>query len=276
MPLTPSTDPPDAARERLAALGLDNFETAADIASRQHAMVRALARTDAPPGLIRGLGRCTSEGCGLRRCRDGCHEAQARLRAALIPQADLLVRAQPGPLRAVTLVHPLWEVPNAAGPGAISIPAVKQHIKRSFMKLAARTGKRVMAVGAFEVSLNRELDGTKTWAGQVHLIVAGATRDELHASLGVDERYPLPPYAKPLVVEEVGNTARQQAYALKRLAEQRIAYRGKNGRQERKHLPLDGRDQRRFDRWLCRLSLGERMILVGCKRLNGRLVSLVP
>ncbi|MCF4124970.1 hypothetical protein [Methylobacterium sp. SyP6R] len=128
MPPNQATDPPDAAREQLAALGLDNFETAAAVAQRQQAMVRALARTNAPRGLIRELGRCNPDTCGPRRCRDGCHEAQARLRAALIPQADLLVRAQPGPLRAVTLVHPLWEVADAAGPGAISISAVKQHV----------------------------------------------------------------------------------------------------------------------------------------------------
>ncbi len=276
MPPIQATDPPDAVREQLAALGLDNFETAAAVAQRQQAMIRALARTNAPRGLIRELGRCNPDTCGPRRCRDGCHEAQARLRAALIPQADLLVRAQPGPLRAVTLVHPLWEVPDVAGPGAISISAVKQHVKRGFMRLTARTGKRPIAVGAFEVCLNGELDGKKTWAGQVHLIVAGATRDELHAALGVGKHHRLPPYAKPLVVEEVGNTVRQQAYALKRLAEQRVAYIGKNGRQERNHLPLDGHDQRRFDRWLCGLSLGARVILIGCKRLNGRLVSLVP
>jgi len=276
LPPGSSIDPPDAACERLAALGLDNFETAADVARRQHAMVRGLARTDAPPNLIRGLGQCTPEACGLRRCRDGCHEAQRRLRAPLIPQADTLVRAQPGPLLAPTLVHPLWEVPYEAGPGAVSIPAVKQHVKRAFMRLTTRTGKRPTAVGAFEVCLNCDLAGTKTWAGQIHLIVAGATRDELHAALGVGARYPLPPYAKPLVVEEVGNTARQQAYALKRFAEQRIAYLGKNGRQARNHLPLDGHDQRTFDRWLSELTLGERLILVGCKRLNGRLVSVLP
>ncbi|WP_426219963.1 hypothetical protein [Methylobacterium sp. NFXW15] len=153
---------------------------------------------------------------------------------------------------------------------------MKQHVKRGFMRLTKRTGKRPKAVGAFEVCLNRDLNGTKTWAGQVHLIVAGATRDELHAALGVGTRYYLPPYAKPLVIQEVSNTARQQAYALKRYAEQRIAYLGKNGRQARRHLPLDSSDQRIFDRWLCGLSLGERVILVGCKRLNGQLVSLLP
>ncbi|TXN26233.1 hypothetical protein FV232_02975 [Methylobacterium sp. WL30] len=275
MPPVLSTDPPDAARAQLAALGLDNFENAADVARRQHAMVRALGRTEVPPGLIRRLGQCTPEACGLRRCRDGCHHGQRGLRANLIPQADSLLRAQPGQLLAPTLVHPRWEAPYAAGPGAISIPAVKQHVKRGFMRLTASTGKRPMAVGAFEVSLNRDLAGVKTWAGQVHLIVTGATRDELHAALGVGDRYPLPPYAKPLVVEDVSNTARQQAYALKRYAEQRIAYLGKNGRQARNHLPLDGCDQRTFDRWLCGLSLGERVILVGCKRLNGQLVSLM-
>lgn len=275
MPLILSTDPPDAALERLAALGLDNFETAADVTRRQQALVRGLARTDAPPGLIRGLGRCTPKTCGLRRCRDGCHHGQRGLRAALIPQADELLRAQPGPLLALTLVHPLWQVPYEAGPQAISIPAVKQHVKRGFMRLSAETGKRPLAVGAFEVCLNRGLAGLKMWAGQVHLITAGATRDELHAALGVGDRYPLPPYAKPLVVEEVGNTARQQAYTLKRFAEQRIAYIGENGRQARRHLPLDSRDQRAFDRWLGRLSLGQRVILVGCKRLNGKLVSVL-
>ncbi|CAO4135980.1 hypothetical protein [Methylorubrum extorquens] len=265
-------DPPDC----LVALGLDNFETAEDAARRQHAMVQALARAGAPPGLIRGLSQCTTNECGLRRCRDGCHHGQRKQRLALTLQADTLLRSKPGPLLAVSLVHPLWAVPYKAGPRAVSLPAVKQRIKRGFMRLTAHPGKRPTAVGAFEVCLNRDADGTKTWAGQVHLIVAGATRDELHAALGVGKRYPLPPYAKPLVVEDVSNTARQQAYALKRYAEQRIAYVAANGRQARRHLPLDSSDQRTFDRWLCRLSLGERVILVGCKRLNGQLVSGAP
>lgn len=267
--------PPDPL-QRLKALGLHDFETAEDASRRQQIMVRALARSGAPRELVRGLCQCTPDECGLRRCRDGCHHAHRRLRTTLIPQADTLLRRQPGPLLALTLVHPLWEVPYEAGPGAISIPAVKQHVKRRFMRLTARTGKRPMAIGAFEVSLNRDLAGTKTWAGQVHLIVAGATRDELHAALGVRDRYALPAYAKPLVVEEVSNTARQQAYAVKRYAEQRIAYLSKNGRQARRHLPLDNRDQRAFDRWLCGLSLGERVILFGCKRLNGQLVCVLP
>lgn len=271
----PPEHPPDPA-ERLAALGLHNFETGEDVVQRQQAMVRALARADAPLGLRRGLLSCMADICGLRRCRDGCHHGQCGLRATLIPQADTLLRRQPGPLLAVTLVHPRWEVSHEAGPEAISIPAVKQHVKRGFMRLTKRTGQRPMAVGAFEVCLNRKLDGVKTWAGQVHLIVAGATRDELHAALGVGARYRLSPYAKPLFIEDVSNTARQQAYALKRYAEQRIAYRGKNGRQARRHLPLDSGDQLTFDRWLCELSLGERVILVGCKRLNGHLVSVVP
>lgn len=267
--------PPDPV-ERLGALGLHDFETAEDASQRQQIMVRALARTGTSRGLVRGLGQCTPNECGLSRCRDGCHHGQRRLRTTLIPQADTLLRRQPGPLLALTLVHPLWEVPYEAGPDAISTPAVKQHVKRGFMRLTERAGKRPTAVGAFEVSLNRDLAGTKAWAGQVHLIVAGATRDELHAALGVGDRYTLPAYAKPLVVEEVSNTARQQAYAVKRYAEQRIAYLSKNGRQARRHLPLDSGDQRSFDHWLCGLSLGERVILVGCKRLNGSLVSVLP
>lgn len=266
---------PDREHGLMDGLGLPDFETAADVARRQQTMVRGLARAGAPAKLKSALLACTADTCGLRRCRDGCHAGQRRLRETLIPQADKQLRRQPGPLQAVTFVHPLWEAPYEAGPGAISIPAVKQHVKRRFMRLAASTGARPMAVGAFEVCLNRDLEGVKTWAGQVHLIIAGATRDQLHGALAVGARYQLPPYAKPLVVEEVSNTARQQAYALKRYAEQRIAYLAANGRQARRHLPLDARDQRTFDRWLCKLSLGERVILFGCKRLNGRLVSLV-
>lgn len=125
-------------------------------------MVRALARTIAPRGLIRALGRCTTEECGANRCREGCHHGQRGLRLTLIPQADELLRARPGPLLAPTLVHPLWEVPYEDEPEAISIPAVKQQVKRGFMRLTACTGKHAMVVGAFEVCLNRALQGVKT------------------------------------------------------------------------------------------------------------------
>lgn len=274
-PKPPDTDQLDREHKLMEALGLPDFETEEACHQRQQRMVRAFQRAGVPGRLTRGLMSCTADGCGLRdRCRDGCHHGQRNLRATLTPQADELLRGRPGPLLAPTLVHPLWEVPYEEGPEAISIPAVKQFVKRRFTRLAAHTETHPMAVGAFEVCLNRDLAGTKTWAGQLHLIVTGATRHELHAALAVGARYILPPYAKPLVVEEVSNTARQQAYALKRFAEQRIAYIAKNGRQARNHKPLDAADQRRFDRWLCELSIGERVFLFGCKRLNGHLVGV--
>ena len=272
----PPPKPPDTRqrdREHLLmdALGLDDFETEEACQARQQRMARAFARAGARRSLTSGLTGCTADICGLRRCRDGCHHATRRQRLALIPAADQLMRSLPGPLLFVTVVHPAWEATYEAGPDSISIPRGKQWLKRRLRSLN-RSG--LTAVGGFEVSLNVSRDGVKTWAGHVHFLVAGATREELTAALAVGRRYPLAPYAKPVVIDDVGNTARQQAYSLKRFAEQRAAYRALNGRQARRRLPLDAADQRRFDRWLCELSVGERVFLFGCKRLNGHLVGV--
>ncbi|MEA1831274.1 hypothetical protein U8607_04175 [Methylobacterium durans] len=254
------------------ALGLPDFETEQHCTDRQQRMVRALARAKARRGLTHALARCTADACGSHRCREGCHHAARRLRLALVPQADRLLRAQPGPLLNVTLVHPAWEAAYEAGPEAISIPTVKQWLKRRLTRLTRLTGASIMAAGSFEVSLNIGDAGTKTWAGHVHFNCAGATRKGLHAALAIGSSNTLDDYAKPLVIKEVTNTARQQAYALKRFAEQRMAYKADNGRRARRSLPLDTADQLTFDRWLCELSSGERVFLFGCKRLNGQLV----
>lgn len=271
-PKPPDTPQRDQEHELMEALGLPDFETEATCHKRQQRMVRAFQRAGAPGRLTRGLMGCTADICGLRdRCCDGCHHATRCLRVALVPAADLLLRSLPGPLLFATVVHPAWEAAYEAGPESISISRVKQWLKR---RLGALNRPGLTAIGSFEVSLNIAHDGTKTWAGHVHFLVAGATREELAAALAVDHRFPLARYAKPVVICEVGNTARQQAYSLKRFAEQRAAYRAKNGRQARRGLPLDAADQRRFDRWLCELSVGERVFLFGCKRLNGHLVGV--
>jgi len=165
----------------------------------------------------------------------------------------------------VTIAHPSWEVDDN-DLGTVSIKAAKQWLRRRLLKV---DGPNLIAIGSFEACLNVEPDGTRLWAGQFHLITAGATIEQLKEALAQGPRYKLARYAKPVQAKRIKALGRQLGYSLKRLAEQRVAYIDDQGRQNRRHLPLNSPDQGAFDLWLQSLKLGDRLFLFGCKRRGG-------
>jgi hypothetical protein len=70
-------------------------------------------------------------------------------------------------------------------------------------------------------------------------------------------------------IKPIKALGRQLGYSLKRFAEQRIAYNDEQGRQNRRHLPLNSPDQAAFNLWLSDLKLGDRLFLYGCRRRGG-------
>jgi hypothetical protein len=181
---------------------------------------------------------------------------------------DLLAQ-HPGPLASITIAHPTWEVTND-DLGTISLKAAKQWLRRRLLKVDS---PNLLAIGSFETSLNLEVDGTRLWAGQFHLITAGASPEQLKKALALGPRYKLPPYAKPVQIKPIKALGRQLGYSLKRFAEQRVAYDDDQGRQNRRHLPLNSPDQATFDLWLHSLRSGDRLFLFGCKR-RGTVLSI--
>jgi hypothetical protein len=255
-----------AEQASMAALGLPDFETAEDCNRRQQTMIRALERLGVKRKHRKRLQKCTPDTCPSRKsCSEACHYGARRQRLRLIPQGQDLLAQHPGPIASITIAHPTWEVADN-DLKTLSLKAAKQWLRRRLLKVDS---PNLLAIGSFETCLNVGLDGTRLWAGQFHLIVAGATVEQLKEALALGPRYKLAPYAKPTQVKPIKALGRQLGYSLKRFAEQRIAYDDDQGRQNRRHLPLDSRDQATFDLWLSDLKPGDRLFLYGCRRRGG-------
>jgi hypothetical protein len=125
-----------------------------------------------------------------------------------------------------------------------------------------------IAIGTYEASLNRELNGESLWAGEIHAVIAGSSQQELRRSLRIENRYrEHRPNGKPVMVKPVKRLGRNIAYSLKRFVEERRAYiSDKTGRQGRRHLPPQQADWAEYDAWLLTLPLGARTIAFGCTR----------
>jgi hypothetical protein len=253
-------------------LGLPDFETVQQCSERQQKMVSRFERA----GELQhdaGWQECEPNFCAATPCREGCWFASRRHRYQMITEGHRLLSSQPGLLSSqpgdlffVTITHPKWQLPIGKLAKA-NIPAVRQWLYRRFKRL----GSGVIAVGGFEASLNVELDGTSTWAGHVHLVVAGTDRKSLKKALQIEKHHRSKPYLRPVDVRAVPDLGRQLGYSLKRIARRRVAYIDGQGRQNRNQSNLSSSEQREFDAWLLGLPVGARTILIGFRAHAGRL-----
>jgi hypothetical protein len=248
----------------MAHLGLPDFETVQQCSSRQQLMARRFKKAGDQYGEAT-WAMCTQDLCASTSCQDGCWFASRRHRYKMITEAHRMLSGRPGDLLFVTVTHPNWELPLGKL-GEANISTARQWLYRRFKRL----GSGVVAVGGFEASLNVELDGTSTWAGHVHLVVAGVDRKYVRKALQLEARH-RKRYARPLDVRDVANLGRQLGYSLKRIARRRVAYIDRQGRQNRNHTNLSSAEQREFDGWLLGLLVGDRTILIGCRAHAGQL-----
>jgi hypothetical protein len=252
-------------RKAMAKLDLPDFETVQQCRERQQKMVRRFERA----GELQHLSdwqECERNFCAAAPCRDGCWLASRRHRYQMITEGHRLLSSQPGDLLFATITHPKWEKP-VGNLSEANIGAVKQWLYRHFKEL----GPGVIAIGGFEVSLNIELDGTSTWAGHVHLVVAGTDKDSLKKALQIERHHRTKPYLRPVDVRAVPDLGRQLGYSLKRIARRRVAYIDGQGRQNRNQSNLTSSEQREFDGWLLDLPVGARTILIRCRAHAGQL-----
>jgi hypothetical protein len=252
----------------MAKLGLPDFETVQQCNERQQQMARRFERA----GELQDDAdwqECEPNFCAATPCREGCWFASRRHRYEMITEGHRLLSNQPGDLLFVTITHPKWELP-VGDLAKANIPAVTQWLYRRSRQLSTS----VIAVGGFEVSLNIELDGTSTWVGHVHLVVAGTDRQSLKKAFQIEKHHRSRPYVRPVDVRAVPDLGRQLGYSLKRIARRRVAYIDGQGRQNRNQSNLTSSEQREFDGWLLGLAVGARTILIGC-RAHGRRLRLV-
>ncbi len=253
----------------MAALGLPDFEKPSACKKRQRALCAALGTLPDGQIIADELALCSAKACGRDECVDACHFAAGRRRRRLIPHAHRLLIQHDGPLHLVTVVHPNWQAP-VGGLVGTGTRGPREWIKRRLKSLC--NADNVIAVGQFERALNVELDGSMSWSGEIHLVVAGATREELRDAFAIARRYRRHPQEKLLQVKEVDGLGRALGYALKYYLARRVAYITKNGRQGRRSMPLQRDQLAELGAWHASMKSGERVALFGCRRQGGGLV----
>ena len=253
--------------ERMAELGLPDFERVADCLHRQHDMLRRLVACGWPD-LVGNLAGCTIDFCAEPHCKEGCHLGSRRRRYETVTTAATLMEGC-SPYYEVTIVHPAWRQPV----GHLRDMNINGMGQWNYRVLAGMGGDNIKAVGIREATLNRERDGTVHWAGEIQQIVAGASKLALKEAFGlaIPDHYRRP-YDKPVMVNEVPCLGRKLGYAQKHWVEQRVAYLDpRTGRQGRNHLPPKDQDWAEHDAWLLSLPLGARTIAYGCGRRGQKL-----
>lgn len=242
----------------LERLGVPEFETPATCARRQLEMIRRLEREGYDRALWSELSDCDSEYCAKPRCTEGCHYGTRHRRLEQLRTGYRLLEQHPGPLFQVSIVHPVWECP-VGSLEEIAVPAAREW---NYRHLKALDDDNIVAIGSFEVSVNRELDGELYWAGEIQQIVAGAAKDDLRKAFKIEKHHrSRGSNQKLLKIIAVECLGRQLGYSVKRFVEERRAYISlKTGRQARRHLPPQPELWAEHDAWLLGLPLGARTI----------------
>jgi hypothetical protein len=261
-------------QEKMKRLGIEKFETVEQCSRRQVKMIKQLKEYGVRGEVLRSLRLCGTEGCGNYQCCEACHFATRQYRINMIPRAARIVGQFSNKIYQATVVHPKWQYPVGSLVN-MNIAAAHQWMRRKLAPLE----NSVLAIGSFEVSLNVEQDGSKHWAGEMTLIVAGSPKQELRNAL-TPKKPKTQTKAKarrrcPVMVRKVKHLGYQLGYSLKRFGERRIAYVDGQGRQNRRHLPLKKDEQLEFDSWLTTLPIGERTFCFNCRRNGERLEPLL-
>ena len=245
--------------------GVPDFETLNQCRARQKKLRRHLKKIGALK-LTRRLSKCGPHKCGLNRCRAGCWFACRTYRAQTVPQLAPLMAANGGSPYFITIAgRPNWSHPinqlNKCKPESLL-----QWVDRRLKKLDAA----LLGISAVEVVLDVDGNGKLFWAAHLHLVLVGASQEQLQRVLQVraSERKS---NSKPVQIKLVTCLGRALAYTTKRLSQQRLPYRDATGRHNRRNVPLKAQAQIELDRWLLRLSIGDRFRLIGCRK-NGKII----
>ncbi len=256
----------------LAEIGLPDFETLKACEKRQDKLCSALSSSKDGKGFAQALASCSAKGCSLPVCNDACHYASRRGRKRNIREAYRLFSRLNGPLYLVTVVHPNWET-AIGGLQGTGTRGPREFVKRRLSSLS--NAKEVIAIGQFERALNIEIDGSMSWSGEVHFVVAGVSKEEVRAAFNIDAQFRRDPQEKLVKVKEIDGLGRTLGYCVKFFLASRVAYIMRNGRQGRRSMPLKREYLAELGAWHASLKSGERIILFGCRR-NGRRLKRLP
>lgn len=247
--------------ERMSDLNIPDFETFAQSSKRQEKMFTRLEKLGVDTSEWRDIKLCEPDYCARQGCSGGCYYGVRDLRLDLITDAFKKISTMNVPVCEVSIAHPNWIRPI----GSLNEISIENARQWNYRRLA-QLNQACIAVGSFEVCVNRELDGSKHWAGHIHEITAGPSKRELDEILKVKSNA-LSKHAQPIRVTPIENLGRQLGYALKRLVKLRSAYRStKTGRQTRNKLPPRREHWAEHDQWLLGLPVSARVIKYGSRQ----------
>jgi hypothetical protein len=231
-------------RRRLLALGVSDFETAADARKVQADLLERLERADFDPGYYVGLSDCRPDRCGRKRCTDACAFGARRRRLREILAVHRLLEETGSPVYDVWFTRPVWERPSG-GLRSINISTVKKLNRRVLDKLY---NADVVAVGAIKASSQFH---EPTWTVQVHEVIAGAAKSDL------DRVFAGIAYVKELKPDEVGQAI---ARVLRRDLD---VWEGLS--------PPRAKRRAEFYKWTLSLPVDARVVRYGCDRRFNKL-----
>jgi hypothetical protein len=137
-------------------------------------VVARLNRTDLPRARYRGLAECATGQCGMQRCRDVCCYGRKRRLAKDARAIRRLLKKNGGPYYEVRVGRGTWSQ-TGGQLDKLSLAAARQLNRRAFDALNKPS---IVAVGRFKVGFEPHPNGGR-WRGEVHQVVAGASRDEI-------------------------------------------------------------------------------------------------
>ena len=153
------------------------FETEDEMAELQQDMLELL-KSSVDHRQYDQLAACGSQHCGADQCMEACWFGTRRRRQREISPVYSLIRQSEGPVYEVRALRSTWARPIGRLQ-EVSIAAAKQSVRRAFDRLNLPA---LAVVGTFKAYVAIE-SKTLEWKGELHLIVAGAEKEELEEVL---------------------------------------------------------------------------------------------
>jgi hypothetical protein len=154
------------------------FETEDEVAQLQQDMLELLKVSGVDRSRYGQLAACGTQDCEAGKCMEACWFGARRRRLREISPVYSLIQQNKRPVYEVHALRSTWARPIGRLQD-VSIAAAKQSIRRAFDRLNMPA---VVVVGIFKAYAAVE-SGAARWRSEMHLIVAGAEKEELEEVL---------------------------------------------------------------------------------------------
>jgi len=236
------------------------FESEDEMAELQQDMLELLKGSGVDRARYDQLAACGSQDCGADPCMEACWFGTRRRRLREISPVYSLIQHSEGPVYEARTLRSTWSRPIGRLQD-VSIAAAKQSLRRAFDRLNMPA---LVVVGTFKVYAAPE-NGIPQWRGEMHLIVAGADKEELEKVLWRGGNCKnLEICVRVMPVDNLGQ-------AISRVLRRNLQP-WQHPWQPRFDCPRPTKQNRlEFYTWLLDLASGDRLVRYGCDRYFNKL-----